>query len=148
MPRVPAARADGGLSATITSAWDAIRGDRILRLAVIGQIFVWTIASLVPAPVMTYGSKVLGLDESYAVLPLAALGIGVGIGCVLAGRISASKVEYGLLPLGAIGLTLSSLLFAAIGPGLAGTIVLMGLLGVASGLLFVPLNALVQWRGA
>ena len=146
VPRVPAARADGGLSSTILSAWQAIRSDRILRLAVLGQIFVWTIASLIPAPVLTYGSKVLKLGDSLTGLPLAALGIGVGIGCVTAGKISASKVEYGLLPLGAIGLTLASLGFAILGPGLVGTMVLMGLMGVSSGLLFVPLNALVQWR--
>ena len=44
------------------------------------------------------------------------------VGCVLAGQLSASKVEYGLLPLGALGLTLTTFLFAAIPQGLSGTI--------------------------
>ena len=35
---------------------------------------------------------------------------------------------------------------AAIGPRLAGTIIVMTLLGIFSGLMFVPLNALLQWR--
>src|SRR5208282_1524807 len=78
--------------------------------------------------------------------PLAAVGIGIGAGSLAAGRLSASKVEYGLLPLGALGLTLSALAFAVIGPGLFGTIVVMTFLGIFSGLLFVPLNALLQWR--
>jgi acyl-[acyl-carrier-protein]-phospholipid O-acyltransferase/long-chain-fatty-acid--[acyl-carrier-protein] ligase len=146
VPSVPVARAEGALAATVRLAWSAIRSDRILRLAVLGQIFVWTIGSLVPPPIMTYATSVLELPSGETGLPLGALGIGIGIGCVLAGRLSASKVEYGLLPLGALGLTLSMLGFALIGPGLAGTIFWMTLVGISSGLLFVPLNALIQWR--
>src|SRR5262249_56857525 len=112
----------------------AILGDRILGLAVRGQVIVWTVAALGPAPVYSYASERLGLATWQAGLPMAALGIGVGLGCVAAGRLSASKVEYGLLPLGAIGLTLTTLAFALLGPGVVGTIVLMGMIGVSSGL--------------
>jgi acyl-[acyl-carrier-protein]-phospholipid O-acyltransferase/long-chain-fatty-acid--[acyl-carrier-protein] ligase len=86
------------------------------------------------------------MDTSLTGLPLAALGIGIGLGCFAAGRLSASKVEYGLLPLGALGLTIMTLLFGAWGPGVVGTHVVLLLIGVFSGLLFVPLNALIQWR--
>ncbi len=146
VPHVPVARSDGGLARTVKIAREAVRDDRILRLAILGQIFVWSIASLVPPPVLTYASDTLKLSESFTGLPLAALGIGIGIGSVLAGKLSASKVEYGLLPMGALGLTFSTLAFALIGPGVFGTVIVMGLIGVASGLLFVPLNALIQWR--
>ncbi len=148
IPPVPVARGEGGLAATLRIAWNAVRADRILRLAIMGQVFVWTIASLVPPPIQAYSQVFLKLPEALVGLPLAALGIGVGIGCVLAGRLSASKVEYGLLPLGALGLTLSTLIFALIGPGVAGTLGLMALVGISSGLLFVPLNAMLQWRAS
>src|SRR5690606_4983761 len=52
----------------------------------------------------------------------------------------------GLIPLGALGLALGSALLGILQPGLAGTFFLMTLLGVASGFIVVPLNALVQWR--
>jgi acyl-[acyl-carrier-protein]-phospholipid O-acyltransferase/long-chain-fatty-acid--[acyl-carrier-protein] ligase len=146
IPPVKAARAEGGVGTTVRLAWESIRADRVLRLALIGQVFVWTIATLVPPVVLAYDASHLGLKEWQSGLPLAALGIGVGVGCVLAGKLSASKVEYGLLPLGAFGLTISALAFAAIGPGLYGTIIVMAFLGIFSGLLFVPLNALLQWR--
>ena len=146
IPPVKAARAEGGLRITVRLAWESIRADRVLRLALIGQVFVWTIATLVPPVVLAYDATHLGLSESRSGFPLAALGIGVGLGCLLAGKLSASKVEYGLLPLGALGLTVSALAFAAIGPDLNGTIALMTILGIFSGLLFVPLNALLQWR--
>jgi acyl-[acyl-carrier-protein]-phospholipid O-acyltransferase / long-chain-fatty-acid--[acyl-carrier-protein] ligase len=89
VPKVRAARSEGGLVKTVSIAWSAIRADRILSLAIRGQIFVWTVASLIPVPVQTYAIKVLKLDESTAGAILGALAIGIGIGCVAAGRLSA-----------------------------------------------------------
>jgi len=146
IPRVEAARAEGGLGTTVRLAWESVKADRVLRLALLGQVFVWSIATLVPPPIYAYNSEQLGLKNWQISLPLAALGIGVAAGCLLAGKLSASKVEYGLLPMGALGLMLTTLAFAAIGPRLAGTIIVMTLLGIFSGLMFVPLNALLQWR--
>ena len=146
IPRVPIARSEGGLADTFKLAWSAVRADRILRLAIMGQVIVWSIASLVPPTVLAYVMKTLELSELISGFPLAAIGIGIGAGSLAAGRLSASKVEYGLVPLGALGLTLSTLAFALIGPGLAGTILLMGLVGFSAGLVFVPLSALIQWR--
>jgi acyl-[acyl-carrier-protein]-phospholipid O-acyltransferase/long-chain-fatty-acid--[acyl-carrier-protein] ligase len=146
IPRVAAARAEGGVVATARMAWESIKADRVLRLALMGQIFVWAVATLVPPPIYAYDEKQLGLHGWHTGVPLAALCIGVGLGCLLAGKLSASKVEYGLLPLGALGLTITTLAFAAIQPRVAGTIVVMSVLGIFSGLLFVPLNALLQWR--
>ena len=119
IPRVPARAVRGGLGTTVRIAWEAIRADRVLRLTVIGQVLVWAIASLVPAPILPYASKILGLSGIKAVLPLVALGLGIGAGCVLAGKLSGPKVEYGLLPLGALGLTVCTLAFAVIGPATA-----------------------------
>jgi acyl-[acyl-carrier-protein]-phospholipid O-acyltransferase/long-chain-fatty-acid--[acyl-carrier-protein] ligase len=146
IPRVAPARSEGGLSATFRLGWESIRADRVLRLTVIGQVLVWGIASLVPAPILPYASKILRLPEWQASLPLVALGLGIGAGCILAGRLSGAKVEYGLLPLGALGLTVCTLAFAAIGPRLGGLMLIMALMGIFSGLLFVPLNALLQAR--
>ncbi len=146
IPRVKAARSEGGMIMTLRIAWESIRADRVLKLTLIGQVLAWAIASLIPAPILPYASKVLLLPEWETGLPLAALGIGIGVGCVLAGKLSGAKVEYGLLPMGALGLTVTTLAFAVIGPGLTGTMIIMTLLGIFSGFLFVPLNALLQWR--
>ena len=146
VPHVPVARAEGGMVTSVRIAWQAMRGDRILRLAIVGQILVWSIASLIPPPVWAYAKGTLNLSDRWTGLPMAAMGIGIGLGCFAAGRLSASKVEYGLLPLGSLGLTVTTLLFALIQPNLAGTLALMGLIGASAGLLFVPLNAIIQWR--
>ncbi len=146
IPLVAPARAEGGLFATIRIAWQAIKADRVLGLALIGQIFVWTVGTLVPPPIMAYDAAQLGLRDWQVSLPLAAMGIGVGVGCLLAGKISGATVEYGLLPFGALGLTITTLAFALIGPQVFGTVIVLGLLGLFSGFLIVPLNAIIQWR--
>jgi acyl-[acyl-carrier-protein]-phospholipid O-acyltransferase/long-chain-fatty-acid--[acyl-carrier-protein] ligase len=146
IPHVPPARGEGGLLSTVQIAAQAIRADRVLRLAIFGQVFVWSIAMIVPAAILPYAKGELRLPNSTANVPLVALALGMGAGCLLAGKLSASKVEYGLIPLGALGLAASALLFGAIGPGRVGTMILMGLLGTSAGLVFVPINALLQWR--
>ena len=146
VPRVPAARSAGGMVATLKGAWDAIRADRVLRLATIGSVYLWAIASLLGQDILIYGKSTLGLSDTLAGLPLAVLGIGIAIGSVFAGKLSAGKVEYGLMPLGAIGMAIATLLLGLIEPGLPGTLVLMTLLGVSSGLVLVPIHAIMQWR--
>jgi acyl-[acyl-carrier-protein]-phospholipid O-acyltransferase / long-chain-fatty-acid--[acyl-carrier-protein] ligase len=146
IPLLAPARAEGGLIATIEIAWRSIKADRVLGLALIGQILVWTLGTLVPPPILAYDAAHLGLRDWQVSLPLAAMGIGVGVGCLLAGKISGPRVEYGLLPFGALGLAITSLAFALIGPKLLGTIVVLALLGLFSGFLIVPLNAILQLR--
>jgi acyl-[acyl-carrier-protein]-phospholipid O-acyltransferase/long-chain-fatty-acid--[acyl-carrier-protein] ligase len=138
VPRVPPARSEGGLGATLRGAWAAIQEDRILGLTIRGTALFWAIASLVGQDILVYGKAVLGLRDALSGLPLALLAVGIGAGSVLAGRLSASKVEYGLLPLGGIGLACFLLLLGTLSPGLVGTLVLLVFLGVASGLLVVP----------
>ncbi len=146
VPRVAPARSEGGLVSTLAGAWAAIRGEPVLRLAVVGAVLFWVIASLTGQAMLVYAKAVLGLSDALSGMPMAVLAIGVGAGAMLAGRLSASKVEYGLIPLGAIGVAGVLLLLGTLAPKLVGTLVLMGALGVASGLLIVPLNSLIQWR--
>ncbi|GJL53807.1 MAG: acyl-[ACP]--phospholipid O-acyltransferase [Nitrospirales bacterium] len=146
IPHVPPARSEGGVSATVASAWTAVQSDQVLRFGILGAIMFWTIASLVGQDIIIYGKAVLGLSDSQTGLPLAAFGVGIGIGAVLAGKLSGPKVEYGLIPLGAVGLSLCLLCLGFSTPQLFGTLLWMCLLGVASGFVVVPINALIQWR--
>ena len=146
VPAVPRAREKGGLGSTLRGAWQAVQADRVLRLGISGNVGYWTIASLVGQDVLVYAKAVLGLSDSLSGLPLATFGIGVGLGSVLAGTLSNAKVEVGHIPLGTIGLMLGLLLMGTLSPGLAGTLLGMGWLGLSSGFILVPINALIQWR--
>lgn len=146
VPPVPAARSQGGIADTVRGAAAAMGADRVLRLAVAGSVFFWTIASLVGQDVLVYAKSVLHLSDSLVGVPLAVLSIGIGAGALWAGKLSGARVEYGLIPLGSIGISFFLLVLGAAAPGLAGTLVLMAGLGVASGLFIVPVNSLIQWR--
>jgi acyl-[acyl-carrier-protein]-phospholipid O-acyltransferase/long-chain-fatty-acid--[acyl-carrier-protein] ligase len=146
VPSVAAANSGGSALSIARTALGSIRADRVLRLAVLGNALFMGVASLLMQNLQVYAKVDLGLAEHRIGLPLATLSIGIGVGSLLAGRISGRKVELGLLPLGALLLALFSVLFGLMLPALGGTLVLMGLTGLAGGLLVVPLNALVQWR--
>ena len=146
VPQVPPARASGGLFDTLRGALSALRADRLLRLAIIGAVFFWTIASLVVQNVLVYAKAVLGLSDALATVPSALISVGIGIGALVVGRLSRSRVEYGLVPLGAAGVALFLLIIGWWVPPFSGTLVLMIALGMSSALIFIPINALIQWR--
>ncbi|MFH0945439.1 MAG: acyl-[ACP]--phospholipid O-acyltransferase [Planctomycetota bacterium] len=146
IPRVPAARKEGGLVETTLGAYRVLRGSRALWLSVLGLSWFWGIASLLGQDMLVYTHLNLGLGEGWTGVPLGLFGLGVGVGAFLAGRVSGGNVETGLIPLGALGLGLSTLALGLLGPGILGTSLLCALAGAASGFLLVPMNALLQWR--
>lgn len=146
VPRVSAARATGGVRSTVRVAWAAIQTERLLRLAIPGEIFFWTIASLFAQNILVYAKAVLHLSDAMSGLPLTLLSIGIGVGAILVGRLSKNRVEYGLVPLGAMGASIALLLLGGLTPQLVGTFLILGLLGIFCSFIFVPLNAILQWR--
>lgn len=146
IPHVPAARDEGGLFNTLYGAWSALVADRMLRLAITGAVFFWTIASLFAQNILIYAKAVLQVSDWQSGLPLMMLSIGIGIGARLVGFLSQSRVEYGLIPIGATGVALILSALGVFTPSFTKTLALMVALGSASALIFVPLNALIQWR--
>ena len=150
VPRVAAAGARGGVVTAWADAWSALRADPLLRLSIAGTVVFWALAGVVSQDIVVYAKVVLRASDAAASLPLAALAVGIGAGSLLAGRlargVAAAPLEYGLIPLGALAIAALVLLLGALGPGLGGTLALMLPLGVASGLLAIPLNVLAQWR--
>ena len=146
IPKVPRARTQGGLVNTLHGAWSAISHDRMLRLAISGAVFFWTIASLFAQNILVYAKAVLLVSDWQSGLPLMMLSIGIGLGARLVGRLSQARVEYGLIPLGASGVAMMLAFLGLVAPGLTATLALMVVLGTSSALIFVPLNALIQWR--
>jgi acyl-[acyl-carrier-protein]-phospholipid O-acyltransferase/long-chain-fatty-acid--[acyl-carrier-protein] ligase len=144
--RTEPARLSGGFAVAIRGASAAALADRPLLFAILGQAFFWSISSLLGQNLFVYAAGTLALDESLTGAPLGLLAEGVGAGAEIAGRLSRGRVETGFVPLGAILLAAFTLLLGALTPGLLGTLVLLLLLGVASGFVIVPLDALLQWR--
>lgn len=124
----------------------------LLRVA-LGIGFFWSLASLAQLNVDYFGIVELGLEQKYVGFLLGILSLGVGAGSILAGWWSAGRVEVGLVPLGALGIAISSmLLFTVPEPSQANTAayawscVWLCCLGLSSGLFDVPLQAFMQHR--
>jgi acyl-[acyl-carrier-protein]-phospholipid O-acyltransferase/long-chain-fatty-acid--[acyl-carrier-protein] ligase len=79
IPPVPPAREEGGLMNTLKGAWSAIARDRMLRLAICGAVFFWTIASLFAQNILVYAKAVLLVSDWQSGLPLMMLSIGIGL---------------------------------------------------------------------
>jgi acyl-[acyl-carrier-protein]-phospholipid O-acyltransferase / long-chain-fatty-acid--[acyl-carrier-protein] ligase len=125
-----------------------MRQDRALFLAVVGNTYFWALGSLLFSTVVVYGPDVLHIGQTKTGYLNAALAVGIGIGSMVAGLVSGNKIEYGLIPLGAVGMTCTGLVLGGTRRGLAGSAVLLGILGLWVGFFAVPVNALIQHRPA
>ena len=123
-----------------------IRQDRVLALAVLGNTYIWFLAALLQFNIVFYGTDILRLSEAQNGYLQAAVAIGIGVGSAVAGYLSYNKIEYGLIPLGSIGISLFGLLLFRSGLSLGAVSLNLALLGFASGFFVVPVNALIQHR--
>jgi acyl-[acyl-carrier-protein]-phospholipid O-acyltransferase/long-chain-fatty-acid--[acyl-carrier-protein] ligase len=125
-----------------------MRGDRPLFLAVLGNTYFWFLGALLFSTIVVYGPDVLHIGQATTGYLNATLAIGIGIGSMVAGLLSGNKIEYGLIPLGSIGMTCTGLVLGSSHYGLVGSAVLLGVLGFWAGFFAVPVNALIQHRPA
>ncbi|MGD0903512.1 MAG: MFS transporter, partial [Terracidiphilus sp.] len=149
---VPAAAPDKKLRINfLEDLWQQIgliRRDQPLFLAVLGNTYFWFLGSLLFSTIVVYGPDVLHVGQTKTGYLNAALAVGIGIGSMVAGLVSGNKIEYGLIPLGAIGMTATGLALGSLHVGLIGSGVLLGVLGFWAGFYAVPVNALIQHRPA
>ena len=123
-----------------------IRSDRVLRLAVLGNTYFWFLGALLQFDIIVYGQDVLRLSSSSNSILQAAIAIGIGLGSLAAGYLSAGKIEYGLVPLGSLGMTVLGILLSLHDLTFTGVLLLLAGLGFAGGFFIVPINALIQHR--
>ncbi len=120
--------------------------DRVLKMAVIGNTYFWFLAVLLSQNLIIYGLDVLRVDQTHNGYLQAALAIGIGVGSFVAGYLSGGKIEYGLIPLGSMGITVAGALLGRHGLSYASVAIDLGLLGFFAGFFAVPINALMQHR--
>lgn len=122
-----------------------IRRNRDLFLAVIASAYFLLIGGFIYSNLIPYGIKHLGFNETQSGYLFVMAAVGIGSGAFWAGRLSGRNVEFGIVPLGAIGLTVSAAGLGVI-PGLYTTLVLVFVMGVSAGLFIVPIHAFIQLR--
>ncbi|SEO48195.1 MFS transporter [Aquisalimonas asiatica] len=139
-------------------------GNRTVFLAIIGVSWFWFFGALLMTQFPNYTRLALGGNELVGTLLLAAFSVGIGVGSLLCDRLSGQRVELGLVPFGAIGISVFTIqmfftvptelnvdalmtpaefLATDYGWTLLTSVVLLGLFG---GFYIVPLYALIQQR--
>src|ERR1700728_485802 len=128
------------------SQMKTILADRVLGWAVFGNMYLFFLAALLQTVIVIYGHDVLRVDDRHTSYLQAAIAVGIGIGSIAAGYLSGGKIEYGLIPLGAVGMTLFGAMLYLPGHTVTVVGVHLALLGFFGGLFAVPVNALIQHR--
>lgn len=140
-----------------------VKSNNVVRRAVFGVSWFWFVGTMLSAQLPNYAKLHLGGTESMNLLALALFSIGTGLGSLLCEKLSQRTVEIGLVPFGALGMTVfcADLYFAR--PGLApemgitiaqfwqqaGSLRILldlTLVGLFAGFFIVPLFALIQSR--
>lgn len=131
--------------------------------AVLGISWFWFFGGVVTAQLPNYTKLYLGGGAGVEILVLTLFSVGVGAGSLLCEKLSGHKIEIGLVPLGALGMTVFGidLYFSqhalAAAQGLDALAFLrasghwrialdLALIGLFAGFYIVPLFALVQSR--
>jgi acyl-[acyl-carrier-protein]-phospholipid O-acyltransferase / long-chain-fatty-acid--[acyl-carrier-protein] ligase len=132
----------------------ALTVSRPLLMAALGSTFFWSMGVLAQSNIDKFARPELVEDQQYVGFLLGVLTLGIGLGAVLAGLWSRGRVEVGLTPIGAAGITLALLLLTTVptgdgqpfsAPYLWACLWLLGL-GVSAGLYDIPLLAFLQER--
>lgn len=170
VPAIPAARPDEpfpwnplpGLAAT----WREVRGHRPLLYTMLGIGHFWLLGALLQVELLDFAGEVLGMNEVGGAYLAGTATLGIALGSLLAARWSGGQMELGLVPLGALGMSLGLVCLAWTDP-LPAYVVVSGLpnftfgerlfdlgawkafavvlsVGAAGGLFIVPLQAALQ----
>ena len=139
---------------------------RAVSRSLIGNSWFWFVGAIYLTQIPAYAQQWLDGDETVVTLILTVFSVGIALGSMLCERLSRHRVEMGLVPLGALGLTLFGLLLwwhssghvpavapqtwiGALGQGQTWWVLLDILgLGIFGGFYIVPLYALIQSRTA
>ncbi len=130
----------------IWSNLNVMKADRDLWRANWGNAAFFFVATLVQINLALFAQNVFRLEPEEQASFQAALSLGIGIGSMLAGRLSRGRIEYGLIPFGAGMMALAA--YALGWPGITQVAFAwaLGLLGLGGGLFIVPIVSVLQHR--
>lgn len=140
-----------------------LRKNNAVFLTAIGISWFWFFGATFLTQLPNFAKNTLGGSPYVATLLMAMFSIGIGLGSLLCSKMSGKKVELGLVPIGALGMTLAGIFIGSVDVQTVqasgelrsvfdmlsqsdGLKVLIGLLllAVSGGLFVVPLYAFIQ----
>ncbi|MAM85915.1 MAG: MFS transporter [unclassified Hahellaceae] len=169
----PGLKIDWNPFTQLAEIWRQTRGNQAVFQSILAISWFWFLGASYLTQFPNFTKDVLSAGAGVVTLLLAVFSVGIAIGSMLCERLSHGRVELGIVPIGALGLTVfgADLYFASValqlplaqaaGPELLHTIsslwgvegsgrllVDLGFIGLSGGLFIVPLYALIQQRSA
>jgi len=153
----------------VSETWRNLRlaqGDPAIFRSLLGISWLWFFGAVFLSQFPSFAKEVLHGDEAVAALLLAVFSVGIGVGSLLCETLSRRQVDIGLVPLGAIGMSVFAIdLYLAVHAlpaappalelGLHAFVRLpahwrvmadLALLSLSAGLYSVPMYAFIQAR--
>jgi len=121
-----------------------IRKEPSLLSAVLGSAFFLFIGSYIQLNMIPFALKTLHLTDVQGGYMFLLTAFGIGIGSLLAGKLSGKAVEFGLVPFGGIGMAISSLCLSYWSQTIPVVLLLVFLMGFFGGTYLVPLDSYIQ----
>ena len=122
-----------------------MKSQNVVWLSILGLSLIWGISQVVLAIFGEHLKSTLGVTDTVVSQTLLAFfGIGMVIGSIFSARVSKYFIEIGIIPLGALGMTVGIYLLAE-GASIIGLGMILFMLGFSSAIMMVPLNALIQY---
>ena len=166
IPNAPAASPDLDLSFNVwSSSIDIIRMTRRNKpvfMTILANSWFWFFGSIVLTQFPVFAKEVLAGDAKVATLLLATFSVGIGLGSFACALFSRGRVEMGLVPFGALGIsfftwqlsrttiesadTLRTLTELVHVPGAWWVVFNLTMIAFSAGLFIVPLYAFMQTR--
>lgn len=139
------------------------RREQSVFLSVMGISWFWFLGASYLTQIPNYTKIILGSGEGVVTLLLTMFSVGIGAGSLLCEWLSGRKIEYGLVPIGSIGLSIFGIDLALAytpfthdhlltvaeflrTPSSIRVLFDLVLIGIFGGLYIVPLYALIQVR--
>jgi len=117
-----------------------------LNYTIFGLGSFWLVAAMLQLNILVHTPQYYGMSNSQTSIVWAAIVIGIGLGCLVAGLIAKDRVEIGMVPIGGIGLSICLTVFATTELSAVNFTVLLFIAAFFSGFYKVPLNAWLQER--
>lgn len=115
-----------------------------LLMAVCGSAFFLFLGAFVQLNMIPFATQSLHLTDIQGGYLFLLTALGIGTGCMVAGKISGKMVELGLVPIAALGVTITCYLINFFSHDLMFVIPLVVIVGFFGGMYEIPLDSYVQ----
>lgn len=130
--------------ATLKHSLQTARQEPLLLAAILGSAFFLFVGAFIQLNVIPFAVHSLNLSDVQGGYLFLMTSLGIGTGSMLAGRISGKIVELALVPIGALGITISLFMLDFFSSYLIAVVPLVIILGMCGGIYMIPLDSYIQ----